>query len=393
MVTEHEHRDRSRHAARSSSHATCSARQHPARHGRASWCRAPPASRRGARPRRARPRRPASGRASRRGCRARGACASPKRAVNVSRNACVLLGAPGVGEIALHDDRVGIEPRHLRRPRARPITSGYGGVTGLGAQDRADRVGRGVAGAPALRLAEVDVVGGGDGRDQLARRLHERAHRRRQPAVGRHAVDREARTRCRGRGRRRARRGTDRWWTTSWSPTRVVTTARARVVNVTTTSSGPTLMSSAYAGLAGSMSRVRPGCVDRCARTFATGPAAVPTGARLQPGRRAPTRGACRRPRVSTAARDAATRRRGDDDRRNLFGRRVGADRRAGRRRRSPTAARCRACATAAARASCAAWPASGPARAASRAGRSRRRRSRARPRCTGWRSARCTRR
>ena len=132
----------------------------------------------------------------------------------------VLLGEPAVGEITLDHDRVGIEPRDLG-DRAAAHHLGVRRFAGIGAQDRADGVGRGIAGEPALRLSEVDVVRGGDRRDQLARRLRERAHTRRQPVVGRHTFDGERRTRC--RATRSSIRAT--WYgpivVTSRSPTRV----------------------------------------------------------------------------------------------------------------------------------------------------------------------------
>ena len=77
----------------------------------------------------------------------------------------VLLRPAGVGEIALHDDRVGIECDHLAHHR--PVHhERVRRLTRRAVEDRADRVGRGVAGAAALRLAEVHVVGGGDRREQ-----------------------------------------------------------------------------------------------------------------------------------------------------------------------------------------------------------------------------------
>ena len=88
----------------------------------------------------------------------------PELAVDLEER-LVLFGTPGVGEIALHDDRVGIECRHLAHHR--PVHhERIRSVTGVGAEDGPDRVGGRVAGAAALGLAEVHVVGGGDGREQ-----------------------------------------------------------------------------------------------------------------------------------------------------------------------------------------------------------------------------------
>ena len=92
---------------------------------------------------------------------------APSRAV-AAEERLVLLGTAGVGEITLHHDGVGVEREHLVDDRA---------VHQLGvrrrargdAQDRADGVDRGIAGLAALGLAEVHVVGGGDGGEQAAR--------------------------------------------------------------------------------------------------------------------------------------------------------------------------------------------------------------------------------
>ena len=113
----------------------------------------------------------------------------PEHVVGVEERG-VLLRPPRVGEIALHHDHIGIERSHLADDGA-IHHHGVGRVTGLGAEDRADGVGGGIARAPALGLAEVHVVGGGDGREQASRRLREGAERGRQPAVGHDAVDLE----------------------------------------------------------------------------------------------------------------------------------------------------------------------------------------------------------
>jgi hypothetical protein len=77
----------------------------------------------------------------------------------------VLLGATGVGEITLHHDRVRVERRHLAHDGA-VHHERVRHVARLSAEDGPDRVGRGVAGAAALSLPEVHIVGGGDGREQ-----------------------------------------------------------------------------------------------------------------------------------------------------------------------------------------------------------------------------------
>jgi len=80
----------------------------------------------------------------------------------------ILFGTSGVGEIALHDDRVRIECRHLAHHR--PVHhERIRSVTGVGAEDGADCVGGRVSGTAALRLAEVHVVGSGNGREQTTR--------------------------------------------------------------------------------------------------------------------------------------------------------------------------------------------------------------------------------
>src|SRR3954453_4478019 len=84
---------------------------------------------------------------------------------------------------------------------------------------------------------------------------------------------------------------------TSASPTRVHTSAPGSVVNVTTTSSAPTLMSWAWA-----TAIVRRGCDDRCDRTIATARAGAPRGASAT-APRAPTRAGCRRDRRPRAQR------------------------------------------------------------------------------------------
>ena len=272
----------------------------------------------------------------------------------------VLLGAARVGEVALHHDRRRDRAASISSTTAPFITSGYGGSPGAHAQDRADGVGGGIAGLPALGLAEVHVVGGGDGREE--------------PPGGRASVRTVA-------GSQRSS-GT----TPSTSSVvlgvgfepgdpRVVERAVGRdlvrhrpasrprspgaPVNVTTTSSGPTLMSSAWVR----RRTVRRGSGARCARRAATGPAAARRGA-TGAAPRAPTRGGCRRRRrrrpvqrvdAATAARIAATSSRG---------------RPPARWTGSFTGARSRACATASARAWCAASPATAPAPCGSRAGR-----------------------
>ena len=122
MVTEHEHRDRGDAAARSSSHSSCSRgmrpRSVPGRTvsstasvtpsrldregpGRRDLCRC----------------------ASRRGCRARGACGH--RAACTRRGTTAYSSSvPRFGEIALHDDRVGIERARSRRSRPRSSPPG-----------------------------------------------------------------------------------------------------------------------------------------------------------------------------------------------------------------------------------------------------------------------------
>ena len=99
----------------------------------------------------------------------------------------VLLGPAGVGEIALDHDDVGIEREHLVDDRA---------VHQLRVRRRAGATRStgpiaSVAGSPvlpALGLAEVHVVGGGDGGEQSTARACQRAH----AAPGSHCVGRRA---------------------------------------------------------------------------------------------------------------------------------------------------------------------------------------------------------
>ena len=108
---------------------------------------------------------------------------------------------------------------------------------------------------------------------------------------------------------------------TSWSPTRVVYESPGSLVNVTTTSLGPTLMSSAYAGPAAAVIGSGPGAL-----TDAPGQSPRATlqsrPARRQPGRAHPL--VERVVSLGLLRRDAERTER-DDDRGNLFGRRVGA--------------------------------------------------------------------
>ena len=96
--------------------------------------------------------------------------ASPSR-VYASRNASYSSSVPTVGEIALHDDRVGIERVDLV-DRARVHHLRVRRLARRGAEDRAELLGR--AEPAALRLAEVHVVDGRDRREQAARRARER---------------------------------------------------------------------------------------------------------------------------------------------------------------------------------------------------------------------------
>ena len=73
----------------------------------------------------------------------------------------VLLFGAEVGEIALHDDRVGIERARSRRSRRVFITSGYGASPGSDVKIGPELLGR--AEPAALDLAEMHVV---DGRDR-----------------------------------------------------------------------------------------------------------------------------------------------------------------------------------------------------------------------------------
>ena len=156
---------------------------------------------------------------------------------------------PTFGEVALH--------HAPRRDRARSISSIDAAVHHLGVrrlarlapQDRADLVLEDVAEPSALVLAEVDVVGGGEGREQLARtgassvRERGRAGSRRGSAPSTCSVVLGVRL--------RARRTRATWYgpsvVTSCVADRGVDDRAAGVGrrNVTTTSSGPTVISSA----------------------------------------------------------------------------------------------------------------------------------------------------
>src|SRR5439155_14720147 len=84
---------------------------------------------------------------------------------------------------------------------------------------------------------------------------------------------------------------------TSRSPTRVVTDASASVVNVTTTSRGPTLISSAFWGRVPAADTIRRGPDGQGVRRAATDLAGTPTAATAA-APRAPIRGGCRQPPV-----------------------------------------------------------------------------------------------
>ena len=86
--------------------------------------------------------------------------------VRVEKRLVLLFGA-AVGEVALHDDRVGIERLDLG-DRARVHHVRVRLVAGRGAQDRTELLGR--AEPAALDLAEVHVVDGRERREQRARR-------------------------------------------------------------------------------------------------------------------------------------------------------------------------------------------------------------------------------
>ena len=245
MVAEHEHRRRSRRLRGRRATATCSAGAHR-RRGPGRWCRAPRASRRSSPPRRACPR-------SRAGIGHRVVVAPHvvqprrRRLRKRSRNASYCSRRPRSVRSPLTTTASGSSAA-ISATAPRPITRDTADHRAR-AQDRADGVVRRVAGAPAFGLAEVHVVRGGDGRDQLARRAAPACARvggsQRSGAtpldrelvlgVGREAVD--------VRDVVRARR-----CVTSWSPTEWSSRARRSLVNVTTTSSVPTLMSSAFAG-------------------------------------------------------------------------------------------------------------------------------------------------
>ena len=113
--------------------------------------------------------------------------------VRVEERLVLLFGAE-VGEIALHEDRVGIERLDLR-DRARVHHARIRRLAGLGGEDRAELLGR--PEPAALDFAEVHVVDGRERGEQATRRPRERRDRRRQQRRRLDAVDRE---RVLGRG-------------------------------------------------------------------------------------------------------------------------------------------------------------------------------------------------
>ena len=90
---------------------------------------------------------------------------SPSRPY-AARNASYSSLGPAVGEVALHDDGVGPERDHLV-DRAVVHHLGVRRLARLDREDRADLFGD--ADPAALDLAEVDVVGGGERRDEPSR--------------------------------------------------------------------------------------------------------------------------------------------------------------------------------------------------------------------------------
>jgi hypothetical protein len=113
--------------------------------------------------------------------------ARAERAVRVEERR-ELRFAPGVGEIAFHDDGIGIEGAHLVDHGA-VHDLGVRRVAGLGAQDRSELLLAEITDPSALHLPEVHVIGGRDRRQKPARRTRERRERRRQPLAPSGAVD------------------------------------------------------------------------------------------------------------------------------------------------------------------------------------------------------------
>ena len=165
---------------------------------------------------------------------------APSR-VYASRNGLVFLFGAAVGEIALHQDRVGIERSHLGdRARVHHVRVRLG--AGLGAQDRAELLGR--AEPAAFDFAEVHVVDRGERREQLSRRAGERREAPGSRSVGSTPSTRSGYAVSGSRPVMRAE-----WYgpfvVISCSPTAVVTVSSSSVRKVTTISSGPTVNSSA----------------------------------------------------------------------------------------------------------------------------------------------------
>ena len=172
----------------------------------------------------------------------------------LTRTASGSSGAHLVDHGAVHDLRV----RRLAR---------------LGAEDRAELLLAQVTDPSALDLAEMHVVGGRDRRQQAAGGTLERRERGRQPLVGRGAVDVElvlgSRLEAVDAGGV-VRTGRDDLGVADARCNRPVS-RRSR--NVTTASSGPTVISSASCTTV-TEQRVRLGRGGRCVPTGATAPAA-----------------------------------------------------------------------------------------------------------------------
>ena len=166
------------------------------------------------------------------------AVAEPR--VRVEERLVLRFGAE-VREIALHDDRVGIEPRDLV-DRTRVHHFRVRRLARFRHEHRAELLGR--PELAALLLAEVHVVDGRDRREEATGRPRQRRHRRRQQRRRLDPVDASGNS-VAGSSPVIATEWYGPVVVTSWSPTLVVTDSPPSVRNVTTTSSGPTVKSSA----------------------------------------------------------------------------------------------------------------------------------------------------
>ena len=159
----------------SSSHSSCSAVTWPCVVRRRSTCRCTASATPGSVDRERGVGGEGARRCSARGCRGRAWRRSPNASLVDGEERVVLLGSvPSRGEVALHHDDVGVDAAAISAMAPRFITSGYGSSPALDAEGRAEVD---ALDHPALDLAEVHVVDGGEGRPAARRGAGERAER------------------------------------------------------------------------------------------------------------------------------------------------------------------------------------------------------------------------